>query len=95
MWELDHKEGWALKNWFFWTVVLEKTLQSPLDRKEIKPIYPKGNQLWIFIVKTVAEAGAPVLWLPNVKSRLIGKDLDAGEDWGKKEEGAAEDDMVR
>ena len=94
MWELDNKEGWALKNWFFWTVVLEKTLQSPLDHKEIKPIYPKGNQLWIFIVKTVAEAEAPVLWLPNVKSWLIGKDPDAWKNWGQEEKRVGKDEMV-
>ena len=74
MWELDHKEGWALKKWCLWTVVLEKTLQSPLDNKEIKPVNPKGNQPWIFIGKTDAEAEAPVLWPPDAKSWLIGED---------------------
>ena len=87
MWELDHKEGWAPENWCFWTVVLEKTLESSLDCKEIKPINSKGNQLWIFIVKTGAEAEAPVLKLPDVKSQLIGKDSDAGKDWRQWERG--------
>ena len=73
MWELDHKGGWALKNWCFWTAVLEKSLESPLDCKEVKPVIPKGNQLWIFIGRTVAEAEAPILWLPDVKSQLTGK----------------------
>ena len=84
MWELDHKEGWAPKNWCFRTVLLEKTLESPLDSKEVKPVHPKGNQPWIFIGRTVAEAEAPVLWPPDVKSRLIGKDPDAGQDWGQR-----------
>ena len=79
MWELDHKESWALKNWCFWTVVLEKTLESPLYCKEIKPVNPKGNQSWIFIGKTDAEAEAPILWLPNMKNWLIGKVTDAGK----------------
>ena len=79
MWEMGHKEGWALKNWRFWTVVLEKTLESPLDCKEIKPINPKGNQSWIFIGRTDAEA--PILWPPDVKSWLIRKDADPGDDW--------------
>ena len=78
MWELDHKEGWTSKNWCFWIVVLEKTLESPLDCKEIKPVNPKGNQPWIFIGRTDAEAEAPTLWPPDVKRRLIGKDPDAG-----------------
>ena len=81
MWELDHKEGWALKNWCFWTVVLEKTLESPLDCKEIKRVNPKGNQSWIFIGRTDAEAEAPKLWLPDARSRLIGKDPDAERQW--------------
>ena len=80
MWELDQKEGWAPKNWCFWIVVLEKILWS-LDSKEIKPVHPKGNQSWIFIGRTDAEAEAPVLWLPDAKSQLTGKDLDAGKDW--------------
>ena len=77
MWELDHKESWSLKNWCFWTVVLEKTLESPLDCKEIKPANPKGNQSWIFIGRTDAEVEAPILWPPDVKNWLIGKDPDA------------------
>ena len=81
MWELDHKENRALKDWCFWTVVLEKTLESPLDCKEIKPVNPKGNQPWIFIGRTGAEAETPILWPPDAKSWLIGKDLDAGRDW--------------
>ena len=80
MWELDHKESWALKNWCFWTVVLEKTLESPLDRTEIKLVHPKGNQSWIFIGRTDAEAETPVLWQPDAKSWLIWKDPDAGKD---------------
>ena len=78
MWELDHKEGWALKNSCFWSVVLEKSLESPLDGKEIKPVHHKGNQAWIFIGRTDAEAEAPILWLPDVKTWLIWKDPDAG-----------------
>ena len=80
MWKLDHKEGWVLKNWCFWTVVLEKTLESPLDSKEIKPVNPKGNQLRIFIGMTDAEAEAPIIWLPDAKSQLTGKDPDAVKD---------------
>ena len=95
MWELDHKEGWAPKNWCFWTVVLEKTLESPLECKEIKPVNPKGNWSWIFIGKTDAEAEAPILWPPDVKKNwLIGKDPDAGRDWRQKEKGTTEDEMV-
>ena len=82
MWELDHKESWVLKNWCFWTVVLEKTLESPLDCKEIKPVNPKGNQSWIFVRRTDAEAEAPILCPPDAKNWLIGKDPDAGKDWG-------------
>ena len=82
MWELDHKQGWALKNWCFQTVVLEKTLESPLDCKEIKPVNHKGNQSWIFTGRTDAEAEAWILWPRDVKSRLTGKDPDAGKDWG-------------
>ena len=85
MWELDHKEGWKPKNWCFWIMMLENTLESPLDCKEIKPVKPKGNQLWIFIGRTDAEA--PVLWPPDAKSRLIGKDPDAGKDWSKRRRG--------
>ena len=80
MWELDHKEGWAAKNWCFQIVVLEKTLESPLDSKECKPVNPKGNQSWIFIGRTNAEAEGPVVWPPDLKSQLIGKDLDAGKE---------------
>ena len=87
MWELDHKESWALKNWCFWTVVLEKTLESPLDCKEIKLASPQENQSWIFIGKTDAEAETPVLWPPDAKNWLIGKHPDAGEDWRWKERG--------
>ena len=94
MWELDHKEGWVLKNWCFWTVVLEKTLESPLDCKEIQPVNPKGNQPWIFIGRTDAEAETPILWPPDEKTWLIGKDPDAGKDWGQKEKGTTEDEMV-
>ena len=94
MWELDHKEGWAPKNWCFWTVVLEKTLESSLDCK-IKPLKPKGNQPWIFTGRTDAEAEASILWPPDVKSWLTGKDPDAGKDWGQEEKAAAEDEMVR
>ena len=93
MWELDHKEGRALKNWCFWTVVLEKPLESPLDSKEIKPINPKGYQHWIFIVMTDAEA--PTFWPPNVKSQLIGKAPDAGKDWRQEEKEVTEDEMCR
>ena len=92
MWELYHKEGSAPKNWCFQIVMLEKTRESPLDSKEIKPINPKGNQPWIFIGKT--DADAPILWLPDRKSRLIGKDSDAGKDWGKKVKGVTEEEMV-
>ena len=94
MWELDHKEGWAPKNWCFQIVVLEKTLESPLNSKEIKPINPKGNQPWIFTEMTDPEAEAPVPWPPDAKSWLIGKDPDAWKDWSQKK-GVAEDEMVR
>ena len=95
MWELDHKEGWAWKNWYFRTVVLEKTLESPLDCKEIKPVHPKGNQSWIFIGRTDAEAETPILWPLDVKNRLIGKDPVAGKDWRQEGEGMTEDELVR
>ena len=94
MWELDHKESWVLKNWCFWNVVLEKSLESPLDCKEIQTVNPKGNQSWIFIERTDAEAETPILWPPDVKSWLIGKDPDAGEDWGQEEKGMTEDEVV-
>ena len=93
MWELNRKEGWAPKNWCFWTVVLEKTLESPLNLKEIKPVHPKGNQSWIFIGRTDAEAETQILWPPDGKNWLIGKDLDAGKDW-RQEKGMTEDEMV-
>ena len=94
MWELDHKESWGQKNWCFWNVVLEKTPESPLDSKEIKPVNPKGSQLWILIGKTNAEAETPILWPLDVKSQLIGKDPDAGKEWGREEKGVTEDEMV-
>ena len=94
MWELNYKESWAPKNWCFWTVVLEKTLESPLDCKEIQPIHPKGNQSCISIGRTDAEAEAPILWPPDVKSRLIWKDPDAGKDWGQEEKRTTEDEML-
>ena len=94
MWELDYKESWAPKNRCFWTVVLEKTLESPLDSKEIQPVPPKGNQSWIFIGRTDAEAETPILWLPDAKNQLIWKDPDAGKDWGQEEKGMTEDEMV-
>ena len=92
--ELDYKEGWALKNWCFWTVVLEKILESPLDCKEIKPVNPKGNQSWVFTGRTNAKSEAPVLWPPDVKNWLTGKDPDAGKDWRQEEKGITEDEMV-
>ena len=94
MWELDNKKGWAPKNWFLRTVVLEKILESPFDCTEIKPVNPKGNQSWIFIGRTDAEAEAPILWPPNVKDWLIGKHPDAGKDWMQEEKGMTEDEMV-
>ena len=94
IWELDYKESWAPKNWCFWTVVLEQTLESPLDCKEIQPIHPKGNQYWIFFGKIDAEAETPILWLPDAKNRLIGKDPDAGKDWRQEDKGMTEDEMV-
>ena len=94
MWELDHEKGWALKNWCFWTVILEKTLESPLDCKEIQPVHPKGNQSWIFIARTDAEAETPILWPPDAKNWLIRKDPDAGKDWRREEKGMTEDEMV-
>ena len=94
MWELDCEEGWAPKNWCFWTVVLEKTLESSLDCKDIQPVHPKGNQSWIFIGRTDAEAKSPILWPPNVKNWLIGKDSDGGKDWRREEKGTTEDEMA-
>ena len=87
MWELDYKESWAPKNWCFWTVVLEKTLESPLDCEEIQPFHPKGDQSWVFVGRTDVEAETPIFWPPHVKSWLIWKDPDAGKDWGQKEKG--------
>ena len=92
MWQLNHKESWVLKNWCFWTMVLEKTLESPLDSKKIKPDNPKGDQSWIFIGRTDAET--PILWPPNAKNWLIGKDPDAGKDWRQEEKGTTEDEMA-
>ena len=94
MWELDHKESWAPKNWCFWTVVLENTLESPLDCKEIQPVHPKEDQSWVFIGRTDAEAETPVLRPPDAKSWLTGKDPDAGKDWGQEEKGMTDDEMV-
>ena len=94
IWELDHKESWAPKNWCFWNVVLEKTLDSPLDCKEIQPVNPKGNQSWIFIGRTDAEAETPIFWPPDSKSWLIGKDPDLGKEWSQEEKGMTEDEMV-
>ena len=94
MWELDCKESWVLKNWCFWTVVLEKTLESPLDWNEIQPVHPKGDQSWIFIGRTNVEAETPILWPPDAKNWLIGKDPDAGKDWRWEEKGMTEDEMV-
>ena len=90
----NHREGWVPKNWCFWFVALEKTLESPLDSKEIKPVNPKRNQPWIFIGRTDAEAEAPILWLPDAKSQLIWKDPDAGKDWGQEEKRMTENEMV-
>ena len=95
MWKLDYKESWTPKNWCFWTVVLEKTLESPLECKGIKPVNPKGNQPWIFIGKTDAEAEALILWPPGAKSQLIWKDPDVGKDWRQKKRKTAEDELVR
>ena len=94
MWELDHRESWALKNWCFWIVVLEKTPESPLDFKEIQPVHPKGNKSWIFIGRTDTEAEAPILWPPDAKNWLIRKDPDARKDWRQEEKGTTEDEMV-
>ena len=93
MWELDYKENWA-PNWCFWTVVLEKTLENPLDCKEIQPVHPKGDQSWVFIGRTDVKAETLILWPPDAKSWLVGKDPDAGNDWGQEEKGMTEDEMV-
>ena len=95
IWELDYEERWALKNWCFWTVVLEKILESPLDNKEIQSVHPKGNQSWIFIGRADAEAETPILWPPDANNWLIWKDPDAGNDWRQEEKGTTEDEMVR
>ena len=94
MWELDCKESWALKNWCFSTVALEKTLESPLDCKEIQPVHSKGNQSWVFVGRTDVEAETPIFWPPDVKNWLTGKDPDAGKDWRREEKGATQDEMV-
>ena len=94
MWDLDCEESWAPKNWCFWTVVLEKTLESPLDCKEIQTVHSKGDQSWVFIGRTDIEAESPILWPPHAKSWLIGKDCDAGRDWGQEEKGTTEDEMA-
>ena len=94
MWELDREESWAPKNWCFWTVVLEKTLESPLDCKEIQPVHSKADQSWVFIRRTHAKAETPILWPPHAKSWLTGKYPDAGRDWGQEEKGMTEDEMA-
>ena len=94
MWELGYKESWALTNWCFWTVVLEKTLESPLDCKDIQPVHPKGNQSWVFIGRTDVEMETPILWPPDAKNWLIWKDPDAGKDWGQEEKGMTEDEIA-
>ena len=94
MWELDREEGWAPKNWCFWTVVLEKTTESPLDCREIRPVHSEGDQPWGFFGRTDAKAETPILWPPHAKSWLIGKDPDAGRDWGQEEKGTPEDEMA-
>ena len=94
MWELDCEEGWAPKNWWFWTMVLRKTFESPLDCKEIQPVHSKVDQSWVFIGRTDAKAETPILWPPHAKSWLIGKDSDAWRDWGQEEKGTTEDEMA-
>ena len=94
MWELDYKESWEPKNWCFWTVVLEKTLESPLDSKMIQPVHPKGDQSWVFFGRTDVEAETPILWPPDVKSWLIWKNPDARKDWCQEEKGTTEEEMV-
>ena len=94
MWELNYKESWAPKNWCFSTVVLEKTLESPLDCKEIQPVHPKGDESWVFIGRTDVEAETLILWSPDVRNQLIWKDPDAGKDWRQEEKGTTEDEMV-
>ena len=94
MWELDYKRSWELKTWCFWTVVLKKTLEGPLDCKEIQPVHPKGDQSGIFIGRTDAEAETPILWPPNAENWLLWKDSDAGKDWRHKEKGTTEDELI-
>ena len=94
IWELDYKESWVPKNWCFWTVVLEKNLESPLDCKEIQPVHSKGDQSWMFSGRADVEGETPILWPPDAKSWLIWKDPDAGKDWGQEEKGATEDEMA-
>jgi len=94
MWELNCEESWALKNWCFWTVVLQKTLETRLDCKEVQPVHSKGGQSWVFFVRNDAEAETPVLWPPHAKSWLIGKDSDPGRDWGQEEKGTTESEMA-
>ena len=94
MWELDYKESWEPKNWCFWAVVLEKTLESPLDWKDIQLVHPKGDQSWVFIGRTDVEAETPILWPPDAKSWLVWKDPNAGKDWGQEEKGTTEDEMI-
>ena len=94
MWELDYEESWEPKNWCFWAVMLVKTLESPLDWKEIQPVHPKGDQSWVLTGMTDVEAETPILWPPHAKSWLIGKDPDAGKDWGQEEKGTTEDEMI-
>ena len=94
MWELDCEESWVPRNWCFWTVVLEKTLESPLDCKQIQPVHPKGDHSWVFIGRTDAEAETPILWPPHAKSWFIGKDPDTGRDLGQEKKGTTEDEMA-
>ena len=94
MWELDCEESWALKNWCIWTVMLEKTLESPLDCKEIQPVHPKGDQSWLFSGRTQVEADTPIFWPPDAKNWLIWKDPDAGKDWWPEEKGTTKDEMI-
>ena len=94
MWELDYIESWVPENWCFWTLLMEKTLESPLDSKDTQPLHPKGNQYWIFIGRTDIEAETPTLWPPDMNNWLIGKNPDAGQDWRQKQKGMTEDEMV-
>ena len=94
MWELDNKQSWTLNNWLFWTVVLEKTLENPLDSKEVQPVNPKGNQSWIFIGRTDAKAESPIFWPPDVKNWVLGKDPDVERGWRQEEKGMTKDEMV-